>query len=55
VRRPSLKEAHIKILTIMSQVTNRIDLNNFAQKADLEPNQVMANVRDLAKKGYVCL
>jgi hypothetical protein len=54
VEATKLKEAHLKILTIMNHVTNRMDLNNFSQKADLEPNQVMANVQELAKKGYVC-
>jgi Mn-dependent DtxR family transcriptional regulator len=48
-----LKEEQIKILTIMSQATNRMDLNMFAQKVDLDTNQTMANVQELAKKGYV--
>ncbi len=48
-----MKEEQIKILTIMSQATNRMDLNMFSQKVDLDANQAMANVQELAKKGYV--
>jgi len=48
-----LKEEQLKILTIMSQATSRMDLNMFAQKVDLDANQAMANVQELAKNGYV--
>jgi predicted transcriptional regulator len=49
-----LKDAHLKILTFMSQVTNRMDLNNFSEKVNLDSKQVIANVQELSKKGYVC-
>jgi predicted transcriptional regulator len=48
-----LKEAQLKILKIMSQATNRMDLNLFAQKVDLDTNQTMENVQELAQKGLV--
>lgn len=48
-----MKEEQIKILKVMSQVTSRMDLNMFAQKAELDPNQIMANVQELVRKDFV--
>jgi predicted transcriptional regulator len=49
-----LKEEQLKILKFMTQATNRMDLTMFAQSVNLEPNQVMQNVQELAKEGFVC-
>jgi hypothetical protein len=31
-----------------------MDLNNFSEKVNLDSKQVIANVQELSKKGYVC-
>ncbi len=48
-----MKEEQLNILKLMSQVTNRMDLTMFAQKVNLDPQEAMANVQELAHKGLV--
>jgi len=48
-----LKEGQIKILKIMNEATNRMDINMFAQAVDLSPNQAIAEVQELAKEGFL--
>ncbi len=48
-----MKEGQIKILKIMNEATNRMDINMFAQAVDLSPNQAIAEVQELAKEGFL--
>ncbi len=48
-----MKEEQIRILKTMSEATNRMDLNVFAQAVNLNPNQAIAEVQDLAKEGFL--
>ncbi len=48
-----MKETYIKILKIMNEATNRMDLNMFAEAVDLTPNQAIAEIQELAKEGFL--
>jgi len=48
-----LIEEQMKILKFMSEVTGRTDMNEFAQKIGLTPNQATEYVHELAKSGFV--
>lgn len=48
-----MNQKEIEILKIMNQATNRMDLNMFAQKVNLNPNQTIQQVQELAKKGLL--
>jgi predicted transcriptional regulator len=48
-----LKEEQIKILKTMNEATNRMDLTMFAQAVNLNPNQAIAEVQELAKEGFL--
>ena len=48
-----MKEEQIKILKTMNEATNRMDLNTFAHIVNLNPNQAMAQVQELAKAGFL--
>ena len=48
-----MKEEQLKVLKTMSEATNRMDLNVFAQKVNLTPNQTIQQVQELAKKGFL--
>ena len=48
-----MNQKEIEILKIMNQATNRMDLNVFAQKVNLNPNQTIQQVQELAKKGLL--
>jgi hypothetical protein len=43
----------MKILKTMNEATNRMDLNMFAAAVELEPNQAMSEVQELAKEGFL--
>src|SRR5512135_759834 len=43
----------MKVLKIMSEITGRMDMNEFAAKAQLTTNQTMERVQELAKEGFV--
>ena len=48
-----MKEEQIKILKTMNEATNRMDLTMFAQAVNLNPNQAIAEVQELAKEGFL--
>jgi predicted transcriptional regulator len=48
-----LKEEQFKVLKTISEATNRMDLNMFAQKVNLNPNQTIQQIQELAKKGFL--
>ena len=48
-----MKEEQIRILKTMSEATNRMDLTMFAQVVNLNPNQAIAEVQELAKEGFL--
>ena len=48
-----MNEEHIKILKTMNEATNRMDINMFAQAVNLNPNQAIAEVQELAKEGFL--
>jgi predicted transcriptional regulator len=48
-----LKVEQLKVLKIMNEATNRMDLNMFAQKVNLTPNQAIAQIQELAKSGFL--
>jgi len=43
----------MKVLKIMSEITGRMDMNEFAAKAELTTSQTMERVQELAKNGFV--
>jgi predicted transcriptional regulator len=53
LRRNFLKEEQIKILKTMNEATNRMDLNMFAQMVNLNPNQAITEVQELAREGFL--
>ena len=48
-----MKEEQIRILKTMNEATNRMDLTMFAQAVNLNPNQAIAEVQELAKEGFL--
>ena len=48
-----MKEAQFKVLKTMSEATSRMDLNMFAKKVNLNPNQTMGQIQELAKEGFL--
>jgi predicted transcriptional regulator len=46
-------EERLKVLKVMSEVTGRLDLNDFARKANLPPEQVLQKITELAKTDLV--
>jgi len=48
-----LKEEQFKVLKALHEATNRMDLIMFAQKVNLNPNQTMLQIQELAKKGFL--
>jgi len=48
-----LKEEQFKVLKELHEATNRMDLITFAQKVNLNPNQTMLQIQELAKKGFL--
>jgi predicted transcriptional regulator len=46
-------DENIKILKLMSEVTNRIDLNEFAKLVNSTPKQVLQGMDDLSKTEFV--
>lgn len=48
-----MKEEQIKILKTMNEATNRMDLNMFAQAVNLNPNQALAEVQELARESFL--
>jgi predicted transcriptional regulator len=48
-----LKEVQVRILKTMNEATNRMDLTMFAQAVNLNPNQAIAEIQELAKEGFL--
>jgi len=48
-----LKDEQLRILKTMQEATNRMDFNTFSQAANLEPNQAIAVMQELAKEGFL--
>jgi predicted transcriptional regulator len=48
-----LKEEQFKVLKAMIEATSRMDLNMFAEKVKLTPNQTMQQIQELAKEGFL--
>ena len=46
-------EERIKILKLMSEVTNRVDLNEFAKSVDSTPKRVLQTMDELSKTDFV--
>jgi predicted transcriptional regulator len=48
-----LKEEQFKVLKALSEATSRMDMNMFAKKVNLDPNQTIQQVQELAKEGFL--
>jgi len=48
-----LKEEQFKVLKTMIEATSRMDLNMFAKKVNLSPNQTIQLIQELANEGYL--
>lgn len=48
-----LKEEQFKVLKTLSEATSRMDLNAFAEKVGLTPNQAILQIQELAKEGFL--
>ena len=48
-----MKEEQFKVLKTLSEATSRMDMNMFAKKVNLDPNQTIQQVQDLAKEGFL--
>ena len=48
-----MKNEQIRILKTMNEATNRMDLTMFAQAVNLNPNQAIAEIQELAKEGFL--
>ncbi len=48
-----MREEQIKILKTMNEATNRMDLKMFAHMVNLNPNQTIAQIQELAKAGFL--
>jgi hypothetical protein len=46
-------DERLKVLKVMSEVTGRVDLNDFARKVGLTPEQVLFKITELAKMDLV--
>jgi predicted transcriptional regulator len=48
-----VKEEQFKVLKTMSEATSRMDVNMFAQKLNLTPNQTIHQIQELAEEGFL--
>ena len=48
-----MKEEQFKVLKALSEATSRMDINMFAKKVNLDPNQTIEQVQALAKEGFL--
>ena len=48
-----MKEEQFRVLKTMVEATSRMDINMFAQKVNLTPNQTIHQVQELAKNGFL--
>ncbi len=48
-----MKEEQFKVLKTLSEATSRMDINMFSKKVNLNPNQTIQQIQDLAKEGFL--
>ena len=48
-----MKEELFKVLKTMSEATSRMDINMFAKKVNLNPNQTIQRIQELATEGFL--
>ncbi len=48
-----MKDEHLRILKTMHEATNRMDLNMLAQAVNLTASQVMEQLQELTKEGFL--
>ncbi len=48
-----MNDEQFKVLKTMSEATSRMDLNMFAKKVNLNPDQAIQQIHELAKKGFL--
>ena len=48
-----MKDEQFKVLKTLSEATSRMDINMFAKKVNLDPNQTIQQVQELAKEGFL--
>ena len=48
-----MKVEQLKVLKVMSEVTQRMDLNEFARMVELGADETLQCIQDLAKTGYL--
>ena len=48
-----MKEEQFKVLKAMIEATSRMDLNMFAKKVNLSPNQTVQLIQELTKEGFL--
>lgn len=48
-----MKDEQFRVLKVMSEVTRRMDLNEFARTVGLTANETTKQIQDLAKMGYL--
>ena len=48
-----MNEDQLKILKFMSEMTSRVDMNEFAKKIDLDPSQLTQHMQKLTQEGYL--
>jgi len=48
-----LKDEQLRVLRVMSEVTHRMDLNEFAHLVGLNSNDALQCIQDLTKTGYL--
>ena len=46
-------EEQLKVLKVMSEITSRTDMNDFARMVGLNPSQTMERMQDLANSGFI--
>ena len=48
-----MKSEQLRVLKVMSEVTHRMDLNEFARMVGLDANEALECIQELAKAGYL--
>ena len=47
-----MEEEQVKVLIALSEATNRMDLNVFSKKVNLNPAEAIQQVQQLAREGF---
>jgi predicted transcriptional regulator len=50
---PPMEEEEFKVLKTLSEVTNRMDVNMFSKKVNLNPTETIQQVQQLAREGFL--